>query len=661
MKLKLLLFPLLFLISSRSFGQIKHTYRFFEDLEVAKPECGPALTPVRAAGSCGGASSGGSFVQDVLPCSVQRKVYRNNLNWGLTYPNTDNAIADTYTIQMYVKLSRFSGAQWARIIDFSNGVSDQGIYFEKKDNNEFRFDFYPFGVRDDFPFLNTDSYNLITFTRNGATNTFDIYINNTLYQTYNDKDGRYVGLPGNPVHLFRDDEEVSCESGEFNLAYLSFGDNYSSQGDLDKDYADICATANINPYADFSISPNPACNNAQEVEIKYTGNIPAPGTGYTFQWDWGGGRVVSGTGMGPYKVVWNTTGEKKVTLNITNVACGNTISNTKQIIVSDLTVASTLTPGNCTTGQAGTLTVTGQKGTAPYQYSIDSLTFQAANTFQVMPAEYKVYVKDGNGCVVSKPVSVEFASDITVKTIADATICAGQTITLATTSNATGFSWSPLNGLDNAGAQNPRATPANTTTYIVIAQEGACTQRDTVTITVTDQIQLVVTPNSSVIAGIPFQLSVSSPQITNPADATYLWSPPEGLNDPTSRTPRATLENDQTYSVQVATASGCGALGSVTLTVRQNEGISLPTAFTPNGDGQNDIFMPILRSIASIQKFTIFNRWGQVVFHTTQMDQGWDGYFKGAIAAGGDYIWEIQGTSNEGKVIRKKGAVLLIR
>ncbi|MCF0039984.1 T9SS type B sorting domain-containing protein [Dyadobacter fanqingshengii] len=663
MKIRLLLlFLCAFSYLPDSFGQtVRHTYRFYKTFDVAAPECGPALTPVKALGNCPAPATDGSFVNDVLPCGVQRTIYQNNLNWGLMYPNTEGAITDNYTIQMYIKPTNW-GKTWARIIDFSNGGSDQGIYFKDRNGSADRcIDFYPYGIAGACPFFNTNTYYLMTFTRNGQTGIMDVYVDNTLFASYNDADARYVGKAGTPIYIFRDDQSVSCESGQANFAYLSFTDQYYSKADVDETFNEICFTANINPNADFSIAPQAICKADQNVEIKYTGTIPLPGAGYTFEWDFDGAEVISGTGMGPYVLKWNTTGEKDVALTIVNIKCGNKIVNIKQATVSDLSLTTTLEPGTCDKTSEGTLTVTGKGGSTPYQYSIDSVNYQADASFKLFPADYRVFMKDSDGCVVKEPVKVEFSSNITVQTIADTVICAGGSVQLTTTSNAQNFAWEAQASLDNPTAKDPVASPLTTTQYIVNASLGVCNLRDTVTIQVAPAIEVKATRDALIDINVPFQLVASSPQVMNLNDATFTWSPPTGLNNPSSPSPIATLQADQSYTIAVTSGMGCTGKAIVNLRVRRRENLTVPTAFTPNGDGKNEILMPVINDITSLNFFKIYDRWGELVFYTKELNKGWDGTFDGKPAVSGTYVWMIEGISNEGKVMRKNGSAMLIK
>ena len=88
--------------------------------------------------------------------------------------------------------------------------------------------------------------------------------------------------------------------------------------------------------------------------------------------------------------------------------------------------------------------------------------------------------------------------------------------------------------------------------------------------------------------------------------------------------------------------------------------IFLPNAFTP-GKATNNLFRPIAVGISSLQYFRVFNRWGQLVYSTSAIGQGWDGYVNGHIQDPGTYVWMAQGKAYTGNIIFRKGTVILIR
>ncbi|MEP7106904.1 MAG: gliding motility-associated C-terminal domain-containing protein [Ferruginibacter sp.] len=318
---------------------IRHTYRFYNTLSTTELDCGPDLTPVKGLNlECqpSTAATSGSFISDNLPLAgINRTVYHNNLNWGLRYANTEGVIEKTYTVQLYLRVTNFN-SYYTRIIDFSNGVADDGIYFTNYNTpppaTNRCLNFYPNGNFGVCPFFDSNTWYLLTFTRNDLTKKIDIYVNDQLFTSYNDSADFYVGTKGKPVHIFRDDPVgFACEDGEANFAYLSFTNFYSTQSDVSLVYNNINASANT---ADFSFTPVTTCI-GQNILVNYNGNIPSNDTSYAFTWNWDGGNVISGGGRGPFTISWNAAGSKNITLNITGGACLNTITNIKQISLVD--------------------------------------------------------------------------------------------------------------------------------------------------------------------------------------------------------------------------------------------------------------------------------------------------------------------------------------
>ena len=89
--------------------------------------------------------------------------------------------------------------------------------------------------------------------------------------------------------------------------------------------------------------------------------------------------------------------------------------------------------------------------------------------------------------------------------------------------------------------------------------------------------------------------------------------------------------------------------------------IFIPDAFTPNGDGLNDVVRPIAVGIQKINYFSIFNRWGQLVFKTTVNGYGWDGRIKGLVQGTNVFVWMVSAIDYTGKSLFLKGTVTLIR
>ena len=89
--------------------------------------------------------------------------------------------------------------------------------------------------------------------------------------------------------------------------------------------------------------------------------------------------------------------------------------------------------------------------------------------------------------------------------------------------------------------------------------------------------------------------------------------------------------------------------------------MAIPNAFSPNGDGKNDVFRIIHNNTVQLNYFRIFNRYGEMVFSTTDISKGWDGTYKGQMPLNGAYVYEISAYNTSGKTILRQGTFLLLR
>jgi len=143
----------------------------------------------------------------------------------------------------------------------------------------------------------------------------------------------------------------------------------------------------------------------------------------------------------------------------------------------------------------------------------------------------------------------------------------------------------------------------------------------------------------------------------------YAWSPSDNLSNPSISDPVGDFPDTGTFDYVVEVASSFGCTGSDTIEVRvvNQAEFFVPDAFTPNGDGKNDVFKPIAVGYKSINYFCVFNRYGQRVYTGNSFDEGWDGTFNGERADMGVYFWEISFVDRYGKQGFLKGDVTLIR
>jgi gliding motility-associated-like protein len=143
--------------------------------------------------------------------------------------------------------------------------------------------------------------------------------------------------------------------------------------------------------------------------------------------------------------------------------------------------------------------------------------------------------------------------------------------------------------------------------------------------------------------------------------ASYIWTPNIGLSGTTISNPLATYMYDQVYELNTLTVQGCDAYSKILVRRYDGPQLYVPTAFTPNRDGKNDLLKVFPVGIKSFENFSVYNRFGQLMFYTTDYSKGWDGFFKGIKMDTGNYVWFCSAVDYRGNKLFRKGNVLLIR
>ncbi|HWJ90120.1 MAG TPA: choice-of-anchor L domain-containing protein [Flavisolibacter sp.] len=243
----------------------------------------------------------------------------------------------------------------------------------------------------------------------------------------------------------------------------------------------------------------------------------------------------------------------------------------------------------------------------------------------------------------------------------DSTICLGRTIALQG-SGGQKFSWLPVGQVSNAGASHPVIRPSRTSRYFlkVFDVHGCPSLRyDTVEITVVEAVKVDAGRDTTITLGQPLQLN--GKELTGTGANIVEWSPSFGLSDPHILDPVAILTNDLVYRLKLSTSDGCEGNDEVAIKVFNRPDIFVPTGFTPNDDGKNDVLKPIPVGMKAFRYFSVYNRWGQLVFSSTNERNGWDGKVNGVKELAGTFIWLAEGVDYKGNTIQRRGVVTLIR
>lgn len=292
------------------------------------------------------------------------------------------------------------------------------------------------------------------------------------------------------------------------------------------------------------------------------------------------------------------------------------------------------------------------------------------DTITVSPAQKTKYVVTGtdeNGCKKSDTVAVDPAKiNLDAQVIGPSLLCQGDSLRLQAVGSNPGqvltYQWSPANAiLSGANTASPTVKPTSTTTFVVnVSNKQGCTAVDSVTVTVSPigTINSAANPTTIIIG--------ASSQITSTIlpGYTYKWSPVDGLDNPNIANPVAKPKKTTTYTLSATSPDGCIRSLNVTITVTVPECaepfIFLPNAFSPNGDGKNDVLY--LRSnIADRMTLIIYDRWGEKVFETSNQSVGWDGTFRGKLLDPDVYAYYLSVTCIDGQTFMKKGNVTIIK
>lgn len=142
--------------------------------------------------------------------------------------------------------------------------------------------------------------------------------------------------------------------------------------------------------------------------------------------------------------------------------------------------------------------------------------------------------------------------------------------------------------------------------------------------------------------------------------ASFSWTPANGLISSQTLSPlTAPVESSTKYNLAVVAPNGCIAVAESNIKVVVK--LYMPTSFTPNGDGKNDLFRIAPGTSIHLKELAIYNRWGTKIFSTSDINKGWNGTYKGFLQNAGIYIFTVNATDYRGQNIHVKGTVVLIR
>ncbi len=323
-------------------------------------------------------------------------------------------------------------------------------------------------------------------------------------------------------------------------------------------------------------------------------------------------------------------------ITYTNGAC----TATSQITVSGQITPTFTNPGPICSGASFVLPTTSAEGIAgTWSPAIDNTQ---TTTYTFTPS--------AGVCAPSVTMEVVVSSQVTPLFDNPGPICSNETFTLPTTS---------INGI--TGAWTPAVDNSQTTTYIFVPTGSTCATNTAMTVVVNsiNTTSDVTATKTTVTEGDNTSLNVTlTPYIPG---ILYSWNPTSTLNCTDCPNPIATPNSAGWYTVTITTPEGCKFKDSIYIDYRIICGeVYIPNIFSPNGDGSNDVFKPYGRCLKSMQ-FTIYDRWGEKIFYTDDITEGWDGTFRGKPMNSGTYVYLLTATLLYGDTVEMKGSVTLVR
>jgi gliding motility-associated-like protein len=367
------------------------------------------------------------------------------------------------------------------------------------------------------------------------------------------------------------------------------------------------------------------------------------GAGYQYNWQPSGGNNATATNLavGSYTI---TVTDANACSTDTTIAIGN--------INGPIVSISSFTNPTCNGLANGTAsaTATGGTGFLTYQWSSGSVNSTTINN--LAPGIYTIIATDSLGCSGSANVTISEPTLITANLTVTAAFCGTSSGTAqVTASGGTGslsYQW------DNSSTSNSTAGLPPGTITVTVTDSLGCVQIFSGVVATSGAFTVDAGLNAIIDAGTSIELVGSGP-----SDAVYNWSPIEFLSCTNCSTTLATPEVTTVYVLTV-NQNGCIATDTVLIEVELKCGdVFVPSGFTPNGDEINDVLKVRGNCIKELD-FKVFDRWGELVFQTSDQNSGWDGTYKGKPALAGVYVYYINAVV-VGSTINTQGNTTLIR
>jgi len=302
----------------------------------------------------------------------------------------------------------------------------------------------------------------------------------------------------------------------------------------------------------------------------------------------------------------------------------------------------------------------------------DSYTWVAGNgNTYTTSGSYDYITTNASGCTDTVTLNLTINSGAPNVIINDpAAVCEPGKVDLTnpniTTGSDNGLTYTYwIDAANTIPLPNPNAVGQSGTYYITGTASGGCssTRSVQVTVKITKAAPGITYPTVSTAPNTSVQLNARDIGI----GYTYQWYPPVGINFDDIKNPTFNYNQQTQYTITLTPADGgCPTVDTLLVTIEPiNPGLKsslhVPNAWSPNGDGHNDRLYPLTINMKDLKFFRVYDRWGQLMFETHTLGQGWDGTFNGQPQVMDVYTWIVEATGLDGVHYKQAGNSILMR
>jgi gliding motility-associated-like protein len=264
---------------------------------------------------------------------------------------------------------------------------------------------------------------------------------------------------------------------------------------------------------------------------------------------------------------------------------------------------------------------------------------------------YSFTATDQNGCTTSASGQVNQPTSLAINLGEDTSVCSIEPFVINAPSGFANYLW-------NDGQQSSAITAITSGNYAVtVTNSSGCTASDNININLGSSTTIDLGNDITIYEGNSIGIF---PTISGNGGGNYLWLPSETLNCGDCKNPVASPLENTTYTLNYTDNNGCLSVDSIQIVVIPIGDLFFPTAFSPNGDGYNDQYKIYGSSVKNLV-LKIYNRWGELVFETSNINEGWDGTYKSTPQPIGVYVYTGVATFMNNITLDYKGSITLIR